>query len=587
MFACPQCGTRNRQGARFCAQCATTLTILPAPRPTADDAHWLAATLSGGESSIPVPAASVHLAEPGAQSAANEEDTMESPQAESPTFGTRYQVEAHDTQGRVTVVDREPWHRCWACGSTANEAGERFCIDCGAALEERSYQGRLTPVDAPTGIALVAGLIDPERSTILPIIWDQVEREGQLLTLLADTGQGPLTPPIDTVAALRIGRALAALMVDLHPQGVAIGSLDPADITFAADGTPRLHDLPAAASFDADSTDQAVKADLQILATLLESLTDTPRKTRRLAEDEALDPETVDLARTLSRIRTGAFSSAGVLLTEFDELLSELTRPVALRQVYGARSDTGIVRDHNEDSLLTLHLTLDNSSIGHAWGLYVVADGMGGHAAGEVASGLACRGAAELVLREFLTPLLDSDLSYDERQVRDLVLRAALQANDYVVREGQNRGNDMGATLTMALVVGDRATIANVGDSRTYLYRDGKLRRISKDHSLVMRLVELGQLGEDEIYSHPQRNAVLRSLGDTTDVEVDVFNERLRPDDALLLCSDGQWEMTHDPEMELILARYPDPQEACDQLVAAANQAGGEDNITAVLIRFV
>jgi protein phosphatase len=138
----------------------------------------------------------------------------------------------------------------------------------------------------------------------------------------------------------------------------------------------------------------------------------------------------------------------------------------------------------------------------------------------------------------------------------------------------------------MALVIGDRATIANVGDSRTYLHRDDKLRRITRDHSLVMRLVEIGQIREQDIYSHPQRNAVLRSLGEPGEIEVDLFHEHVRPGDVLLLCSDGQWEMTHDPQIAATIASHNDPQAACGALIQAANQAGGEDNITSILVRF-
>jgi protein phosphatase len=139
----------------------------------------------------------------------------------------------------------------------------------------------------------------------------------------------------------------------------------------------------------------------------------------------------------------------------------------------------------------------------------------------------------------------------------------------------------------MALVVGDRATIANVGDSRTYLYRDGKLKRVTRDHSLVMRLVELGQIEDKDIYTHPQRNAVLRSLGDKPDLEIDIFSARLYSGDVLLLCSDGQWEMTQDPEMERMIAAHGDPQQACEEFIRAANKAGGEDNVTSVLVRFL
>jgi protein phosphatase len=144
----------------------------------------------------------------------------------------------------------------------------------------------------------------------------------------------------------------------------------------------------------------------------------------------------------------------------------------------------------------------------------------------------------------------------------------------------------MGTTLTMALTAGDRAIVGNIGDSRTYLYRDGALQRISKDHSLVQRLVDLGQIGPDDVYTHPQRNAVLRSLGDRAELQVDVFSVRVKPGDALLLCSDGQWEMTRDPEMAAIIAANSDPQAACDALIAAANKAGGDDNITSILVKF-
>ncbi|CAA9285543.1 MAG: Serine/threonine phosphatase, partial [uncultured Chloroflexia bacterium] len=122
--------------------------------------------------------------------------------------------------------------------------------------------------------------------------------------------------------------------------------------------------------------------------------------------------------------------------------------------------------------------------------------------------------------------------------------------------------------------------------SRTYLMRGGQLTRISKDHSLVMRLVDIGQITEEEIYTHPHRNAILRSLGEKPEVQTDTFPLRLAPGDALFLCSDGQWEMVHDPRMSEVITTVDDPQAACNQLVDEANANGGEDNITAVLVRF-
>jgi protein phosphatase len=322
---------------------------------------------------------------------------------------------------------------------------------------------------------------------------------------------------------------------------------------------------------------------------LLEPHTATPRTTQRLSEDAAavaVSAEADSLPTMLRELRTGTVSSAANIAGRLQAIVDERTRPTALRQIVGAHTDTGIVRDHNEDSYLTLSLGLDNNSQRQGWGIYIVSDGMGGHAAGEVASSLAIRGAAGLLISGYLTEAVAPDATYDEAEARNLVRQAVLQANEAIIAEGRAQGNDMGATMTLALVSGDRAVVGNVGDSRTYLYREGKLRRISNDHSLVMRLVELGQIADDDIYTHPQRNAVLRSLGDKSDVEVDIFVERLRPGDALLLCSDGQWEMTRDPEIERILARDAHPQALCEALVSAANQAGGEDNISVVMVRF-
>ncbi len=491
--------------------------------------------------------------------------------------------------GPVVVRDTAPWQRCWACGSTANEAGEAFCIDCGAALEQREYAGFLASVDAPTGVGLAAEVTDPAAIDVLPPLWERVEAAGFVLAIVHDNGRPAIATPLDETTALMVGASLVKLLEVLHNQLIALGALTPAHLEALAGGVSRLRDAPNMRRFTAEAAVEATEADLHALAELLEQLTATPRTTQRLSEDEAaeaVDAGEASLSSLLRQVRTGTLTTAAELGERLAALLAERTHPLPLIQVVGAATDVGIVRDHNEDSYLTLSLGLDNDSQAQRWGVYIVSDGMGGHAAGELASGLAVRGAAELLLGEYLTQAMAIDSTFDDAAARDVVLRAMLQANMAIVREGHAQGNDMGATLTMALVVGDRAIIGNVGDSRTYLYRDGKLRRVSKDHSLVMRLVELGQISEDDIYSHPQRNAVLRSLGDREEVEVDVFVERVRPGDALLLCSDGQWEMTRDPEMERLLSRSDDPNTICNALVAAANQAGGEDNICAVLVRF-
>jgi PPM family protein phosphatase len=593
MPICESCGCDNRVGARFCWNCATPLVEQPtshAVRPTPEDTHWLAATLAHDDSSHATSEAATSPTTPLPElSGADQEKLMEQSQPAGPSlFGGHYEILDETTHGVVEVVDHEPWRRCWSCGSLENEPGESFCIECGASLEQRNYRGVLMPSDALTGPALIPTIEDDAAQAVLPAVWDRVEENGRTLVLLQESTYEPVQAPLDEVTALRIGRDLAHLMAVLHDRDLLLGPLEPADLELTPASQPRLRTVSNLRMITKDDPSDVQQVDLQELAGLLERLTATPRTTQRLNEDEALEVVgESDLTTVLRQVRTEEIGHAAELAQQLEALLAEHTRPLALHQRVGALSDTGMLREHNEDSLLTLVLGTDNASNRRSWGCYIVADGMGGHAAGEVASGLAIRGAVEEIMREYLTVALDLDADYDEGWVREIVRRAALQANQYVLNEGQARGNDMGTTLTMALVVGDRATIANVGDSRTYRYRDGKLQRITRDHSLVMRLVEIGQISEDDIYSHPQRSAVLRSLGDKADIEVDLFNERLQPGDALLLCSDGQWEMTHDPEMEQILSRYAgDPQQICQQLVAAANQAGGEDNITSVLVMF-
>lgn len=610
-LSCPLCGSVNRARARFCWNCATSLDQVREPlvpyRPSSEDARWLESRLvaidpldrSAGEYVSPL-----SLVAGTAGMPAKEKIMDQAPSQAAPLFAGRYEIRSlgsDDTNTlprRVEVRDLEPWRRCWACGSTSNEpaeAGEaQFCNNCGASLTDKRYLGQLAANDAPSGPALIADVQDADARETLPEIWEQVSDDGKTLTLLRDTGRAAITPPLDELTALRIGTGLARLMVTLHANGLLLGDLGPGDVEIGAGGAPHLRDVPnmrrVSASDDAARAD-AVAGDMRSLAALLEACTATPRTTQRLEQQvvekivNSLNDEPV-LGKVLRDVRTGTINDPQTLADTLQSLYDDRTQPVPLRPRIGTASDTGRARPHNEDSLLALDLTMNNTSIGRTWGLYIVADGMGGHAAGEVASGLAIRGAAEVVLSEYIAPTLDLDSAYDEDAAKEIVRRAVLQANDYVIREAKARGNDMGTTLTMALVIGNRAVIGNVGDSRTYMYRDGELRRVSKDHSLVMRLVELGQISEDDIYTHPQRNAVLRSLGDKPQIEVDLFSERLNPGDALFLCSDGQWEMTHNPEMAALMAKYDDPQQACQALIDAANAAGGEDNITAVFVKF-
>ncbi len=286
---------------------------------------------------------------------------------------------------------------------------------------------------------------------------------------------------------------------------------------------------------------------------------------------------------------------------------------MAIKLTAAAKTDVGKQREQNEDSPFT-HISENGDR-----GLFIVADGMGGYQAGEVASKLAVQKISES-LRSFLVPVYEqptikltpfseqetikldpaNEPAAKDHKTRKLPetpvtknveeqLKAAIrQANKAILSYGeeQSSARGLGCTVTTALVQDDHAYIGNIGDSRTYLFRGGELTPLTKDHSLVARLVEAHQIDPEDVYSHPQRNLIYRSLGaGHKSVDPDVFHVTLRSGDSLLLCSDGLWEMVRHQELLKVLKENRDAQKICDILIDLANANGGEDNITAVLVQ--
>jgi len=225
-----------------------------------------------------------------------------------------------------------------------------------------------------------------------------------------------------------------------------------------------------------------------------------------------------------------------------------------------ARTDTGRKRRRNEDALVCEPP------------LFAIADGMGGAKAGEVASRLAAETLREQELGDLPAP----------EQTVELIREANRRVFAYSSENASARG--MGTTMTVALVEGNKVTIGHVGDSRAYLLRDEQLTQLTQDHSLVAELVRSGRLSAEEAESHPRRSVITRALGTDSEVEVDVFSLQGQDRDIYLLCSDGLTSMVSDDEIaSLLSASRDDLDEATRKLVAAANQAGGEDNISVVL----
>jgi serine/threonine protein phosphatase PrpC len=256
--------------------------------------------------------------------------------------------------------------------------------------------------------------------------------------------------------------------------------------------------------------------------------------------------------------------------------------PTPARFRVGWATDVGKARRHNEDAALVIAAAHDGEDALPAFGLFALADGMGGHQAGEVASSLAARTVAHHIVHQLYLPTLVRQEHGTDQPTLDEVLVNAVQAANAAVADQVPGG---GTTLTCALLLGPRAYIAHVGDSRAYVVREANgLDQITHDHSLVDRLVELGQLTRDEAAAHPQKNVLYRAIGQRGVLEVETHVRTIPERERLLLCSDGLWGLVSDTEMADIITTAPSLQAACERLIAAANQAGGHDNITAILV---
>jgi len=250
--------------------------------------------------------------------------------------------------------------------------------------------------------------------------------------------------------------------------------------------------------------------------------------------------------------------------------------------VLGAAQSTGIERTHNEDALFYMVGRADGQEPLPDFGLFVVADGMGGHRSGEVASSISVRTVARKITADTIVHLFEEEEKQDTASLQELVQEALEEANLAVV----DRVPGGGTTLTVAVLLGQQITIGHVGDSRAYLITRDEARALTRDHSLVQRLVELEQLTEEEAALHPQRNVLWNAIGQGANLKVDVFSEPVPHGGYMLVCSDGLWGTVPESEIRRIVLDSGDPQTACDQLIQAANGAGGPDNITAILIYF-
>ena len=246
----------------------------------------------------------------------------------------------------------------------------------------------------------------------------------------------------------------------------------------------------------------------------------------------------------------------------------------------GKLTDVGKIRKRNEDSLCTIESFIQHDYGRESFGLIIVADGMRGHQKGDVASSVAARATANHILKDVYLPgLLSSNQTAAGPPINEVLVSAVEKAN-VLVRQVVPEG---GTTLTAALVMGNNAYVAHVGDTRAYFIDQGTINQITEDHSLAQRLKDIGQATPEQVAR--VEHVLYRAIGQDNKIDVDTYIQHLPPGSSLLLCSDGLWKGVDSDEtlMEIINTSVT-PQDACERLVAVANEMGGEDNITGIVV---
>ncbi len=491
----------------------------------------------------------------------------------------------------VYVVENlNPVRRCSRCGFEENPIDRQMCLNCSAVLDDAMpyyphYQVKETDEPANlavelqlTGLTHSAALLP--RGTLEETPYGHIRR-----TFLI----GPEAPrwlvatarvPQKLTDVLAWGEQLAEGMNYLHQNNVGMGTIDGWRV--ALDGPyARWVDFSLCEHIPEGEHAARFASDVVGLAGVLYYLL-VGQRDYSIQQVAVLPPVVGALFdRALAQ---KSFKTAHEFAKAIQAVSVEVHRPSSMELRVGRCSNVGRVRQLNEDSVLTLELTRIRRSISDPMGLYAMADGMGGHAAGDVASALTIDTLARKALSELWMDYLAESNSLPD--VKGWLKQAVQEANQVVFGRRRASMSDMGTTIVAALICcgTNTITIAHAGDSRVYLVNKDEIRQVTTDHSLVQRLIQLGQLRPEEARTHPQRNVIYKNLGDKPRVEPDMIEVKFEPGDRLLLCSDGLTGMVTDVRIQQIVMAACSPQEACLQLVNMANAAGGEDNISVIIV---
>ena len=549
MTLCTECGTENRANARFCLGCGACLTP---EQPTVPPKE-------------PAPAPAEPAATPAAPDNPEPPVEEEAPPAEAPLDETPPEPLADEPPGEAPLDEDEAPAEPPA--ASAPQPPQSETVEPEEDKEETAVEPPLEELDEAedVGEPVETGETDGDE--------DPVVDAGEIAGDEPEPEISSLLPPLDNGVCLEDRYEIISLLEET-PETLLYEAYDYGRCAYCGYAESQTGDAFCANCGASLSGENAPRVHLRSLRIAGEAVIQLEEETN--GRVEFWFEEDGRLYAVLPYP-----SSAG---EPTDTVSDPFHRGV--RHLVGYNSDAGLERALDEDAMLALTFAPMFESVSRpALGLYVVADGMGGHDSGEVASRLAIEGLADTITRRLFLPELTGEPVLPESP-RALLQEAIEAINTKIYHLQLTTGTDMGTTLTAALVRGDLALIANVGDSRTYLWRDGELSQITADHSLVAELVAAGAITPEEIYTHPDKSAIFRSLGHNPDVEVDIFAQPLQPGDQLLLCCDGVWEMLRTEGIEEVLLLEPDPQRACDEIVRRSNLAGGEDNISVIIVQF-
>jgi serine/threonine protein phosphatase PrpC len=577
MVTCPKCKAENRPEAAFCVRCGTILFSRPVQ-----------------EKPIELPPPSISAEQP-TQDSTGESIVFLPGFTRRPVgsmFGDRFQYdslviqEEHEIQYIVKEInqpDTAPVRVCSnpTCRTFHCPVGvdvEKFCTQCGQPLETQSPLLLLkeTDTDQFTSMTPVIDLHLVHPNIHPPVAKFQQNLMGatRYCLVIPLSKDLPYQPMISDV--LDWGVQLSRALDYMQAKGVVLGEeLDQSSIGLA-DGKVVWRNFSSTRILPILTDRDKINNVRQLALAMYYWITG---KT-----SYSLDPYLPQVLNDLfQKALVGeGFTSGAEFEKQINFAKSTEPRRLNLDFQIGRRTHPGRVRASNEDSLLSIELSRMSQGVIMPISLVAVADGMGGHASGEQASRLVIDAIAQIGAFELVSL---QNPAYDE--FGEWVKRATQAANQAVYEARQNAGNDMGSTLVIGLIVGSQAYLGHSGDSRIYLVNKESVRQLSVDHSLVQHLVSIGKITQDEARVHPQRNIIYRSLGEKAEVEADYFTQQLFPNDRLLFCSDGLTSLLDDQKIHKIIMDTSSVQAACNSLIDEANAAGGDDNISALLVEVI